>query len=288
MRRFVRLRTASVGLAVLSTVLCLTILTFFLSPNGRDEVNLERSLRPPSLGHPFGTDPFGRNVFFRVFHGARLSLGVSFLARSISLLLGLVLGAAAGYFGGRLDSLLMRLADVTFAFPALLLLIAIMAVVSPGFVSLFVALGVVGWASVARLVRAQVLAAREREYVQAAKASGAGSPGVIVRHILPQCLSPVLVIYTLGLGMTVMAEASLSFLGLGVQPPDPSWGRMISDGIGFMRTAPWLTFFPGLVLTLTVCAFNLVGDGLREALDPLSDRSRSKVAGGGDGFIGGD
>jgi len=288
LKRFVRLRTASAGLAVLTAVLCLTILTLFLSPNGRGEVNLERSLRPPSLGHPFGTDPFGRDVFYRVFQGARLSLGVSFLARSISLLLGLVLGAAAGYFGGRLDSLLMRLADVTFAFPALLLLIAIMAVVSPGFVSLFVALGVVGWASVARLVRAQVLAAREREYVQAAKASGAGSTGVILRHILPQCLSPVLVIYTLGLGMTVMAEASLSFLGLGVQPPDPSWGRMISDGIGFMRTAPWLTFFPGLVLTLTVCAFNMVGDGLREALDPLSDRSRSRVTGGGDGFVGRD
>jgi ABC-type dipeptide/oligopeptide/nickel transport system permease subunit len=181
---------------------------------------------------------------------------------------GLFLGALAGYFGGRLDSGLMRLADITFAYPTLLLLIAIIAVVSPGLVSLFVTLGVVGWASVARLVRAQVLSVKEREFVQAARASGAGHATLLVRHILPQCLAPVLVVYTLGLGGTIMAEASLSFLGLGVQPPAPSWGGMVSSGIAFMRTAPWLSFFPGLFLTLTVCSLNLVGDGLRDALDP--------------------
>jgi ABC-type dipeptide/oligopeptide/nickel transport system permease subunit len=140
-------------------------------------------------------------------------------------------------------------------------------------VSLFVALGIVGWASVARLVRAQVLSVKEREFVQAARASGAGHAALLVKHILPQCLAPVLVVYTLGLGGTIMAEASLSFLGLGVQPPAPSWGGMVSSGIAFMRTAPWLSFFPGLFLTLTVCSLNLVGDGLRDALDPRLARA---------------
>jgi len=162
----------------------------------------------------------------------------------------------------------MRLADITFAYPTLLLLIAIIAVVSPGIVSLFVTLGLVGWASVARLVRAQVLSVKEREFVHAARASGAGHAELLIKHILPQCLAPVLVVYTLGLGGTIMAEASLSFLGLGVQPPAPSWGGMIAGGIAFMRTAPWLSFFPGLFLTATVCSLNIVGDGLRDALDP--------------------
>jgi peptide/nickel transport system permease protein/oligopeptide transport system permease protein len=168
----------------------------------------------------------------------------------------------------------MRLADITFAFPTLLLLIAIMAVVTPGIGALSMALGAVGWASMARLVRAQVLSVRSREYVQAARAAGAGHLKLIVKYIFPQCLSPLIVVFTLGLGMTVMAESSLSFLGLGIQPPDPSWGGMIARGIPFMRTAPWLTVLPGLVLTLVVCSINLVGDGLRDALDPRGPAGR--------------
>ncbi|MBD3180406.1 MAG: ABC transporter permease subunit [Candidatus Latescibacteria bacterium] len=229
--------------------------------------DLENSLRPPSMGHPFGTDSFGRDLFSRVLAGSRVSLMVGFSARTISLLLGLVTGLAAGYYGKRTDSLIMRLADITFAFPTLLLLIAVMAVVTPGLVTLSAVLGVVGWAAIARLVRGQVLAVKEREFVEAARAAGVSDISLIIKHILPQCLSPVIVVYTLGLGMAIMAESSLSFLGLGVQPPDPSWGRMISDGIIFMRSAWWLTLFPGLVLTLTVCSLNLVGDGLRDALD---------------------
>ncbi|MGM0484879.1 MAG: ABC transporter permease, partial [Candidatus Krumholzibacteriota bacterium] len=173
----------------------------------------------------------------------------------------------AGFYGKKIDSIIMRLADITFAFPTLLLLIAVMAVVTPGLGTLSVVLGFVGWAAIARLVRGQVLAVREREYVQAARAAGASDISLITKHILPQCLSPLIVVYTLGLGMAIMAESSLSFLGLGVQPPDPSWGRMISDGIIFMRSAWWLTIFPGLALTLTVCSLNLVGDGLRDMLD---------------------
>lgn len=268
LERFIARRVALAGFVFLVVILLLTVLIGYIAPRDPADIDLDRALKPPSLDHPFGTDPFGRDLFSRVFHGARVSLTVGFLARTISLVLGLLLGVIAGYFGGKLDSVIMRLADITFAFPTLLLLIAIMAVVSPGLTSLFVTLGVVGWAAMARLVRAQVLSVKEREYVQAARSSGATHPGIIVRHILPQCISPVLVVYTMGVGMTIMAEAALSFLGLGVQPPSPSWGRMISGGIAFMRTAPWLTIFPGLVLTVTVCAFNLIGDGMRDALDP--------------------
>ncbi|MBN1165364.1 MAG: ABC transporter permease [Candidatus Krumholzibacteriota bacterium] len=265
---FFRRIPALAGLSILALVIILSLLSPLLSTAPPEEIDLDRSLQPPSREHPFGTDPFGRDVLSRVMAGGRVSLGVGFMARTISLLIGLLLGTLAGYVGGRVDSVIMRLADITFAFPTLLLLIAIMAVVSPGVVSLFVALGVVGWAALARLVRAQVMAVRERDYVRAARASGAGHLKLITRYILPQCLSPLVVVYTLGLGMTIMAEASISFLGLGVRPPAPSWGAMISGGIAFMRTAPWLTLFPGLVLTVTVCSLNLVGDGLRDALDP--------------------
>ncbi len=269
-RRFTRRRSAFTGLVILLLVLLGSLFADRLTPYEPDEIDLETALRPPSAEHPFGTDAFGRDVLTRTLHGGRVSLGVGFTARTISLLLGLLLGTIAGFFGGRADSLVMRAADITFAFPTLLLLIAIMAVVTPGMLSLFVALGVVGWAAMARLVRAQVISVKEREYVQAARAAGAGTVVLVLRHILPQCLAPVFVVYTLGLGMTIMAESSLSFLGLGVQPPDPSWGSMISQGVAFMRRAPWLTIFPGLVLTLTICSVNLLGDGLRDLLDPKS------------------
>jgi len=278
-RRLSRMRVASAGFVIFGIILVAALSAGYISPAPPDRINLDAALERPSIHHPFGTDPFGRDVLARIVHGSRISLGVGFLARTISLLIGLFLGSLAGYFGGRLDSVLMRLADITFAYPTLLLLIAIVAVVSPGMVSLFVTLGVVGWASVARLVRAQVLSVKDREFVQAARASGAGHSVILLRHILPQCLAPVLVVYTLGLGMTIMAESSLSFLGLGVQPPAPSWGGMISSGIAFMRTAPWLTFFPGLFLTLTVCSLNFIGDCLRDALNPRLAPVLAKPAG---------
>ncbi len=268
LRRFLGKRLALAGLVFILLVNAAVLAMVFSPPAERDGIDLDNSLRPPSLGHPFGTDPFGRDVLSRTVRGSSTSLGVGFIARTFSLVIGLVLGVAAGYFGGRLDSFVMRLADITFAFPTLLLLIAIMAVVDPGLPSLVLALGIVGWAAIARLVRAQVLIYREREFVQAAKAAGAGHKTIIFKHILPQCISPVIVVYSLGLGMTVMAESSLSFLGLGIQPPAPSLGKMISSGIVFMRTAPWLTLFPGLALTLMVCSLNLVGDGVRDSLDP--------------------
>lgn len=266
--RFLSNRAAAAGLLVLAVIVLATILPVLVTRFDPVEMDLSASLQGPSAGHPFGTDAFGRDILSRVLHGGRVSLGVGLAARSISLILGLLAGTIAGYRGGKPGDLIMRLADITFAFPTLLLLIAIMAVVTPGVGALSVALGAVGWAAMARLVRAQVLSVRERDYVQAARAAGAGHLKIIVRYILPQCISPLVVVFTLGLGMTIMAEASLSFLGLGIQPPDPSWGGMISRGIPFMRTAPWLTILPGLVLTIVICSINLVGDGLRDALDP--------------------
>ncbi len=266
--RFLSNRAAAAGLLVLTVIVIATILPGLVTRFDPLEMELSASLQPPSAHHLFGTDAFGRDILSRVLHGGRVSLGVGLAARTISLILGLLAGTVAGYFGGKLGNLIMRLADITFAFPTLLLLIAIMAVVTPGVGALSVALGAVGWAAMARLVRAQVLSVRERDYVQAARAAGAGHIKLIARYILPQCLSPLVVVFTLGLGMTIMAESSLSFLGLGIQPPDPSWGGMISRGIPFMRTAPWLTILPGLVLTLVICSINLVGDGLRDALDP--------------------
>jgi len=266
--RFLSNRSAAAGLLVLAVIVTLIVLPGIVTRYDPVGMDLSVSLRSPSAEHPFGTDAFGRDVLSRVLFGGRVSLGVGLTARSLSLILGLLAGTIAGYSGGKTDGLIMRLADITFAFPTLLLLIAIMAVVTPGAPALSVALGAVGWAAMARLVRAQVLSVKERDYVQAARAAGAGHLKLIAKYILPQCLTPLVVVFTLGLGMTIMAESSLSFLGLGIQPPDPSWGGMISRGIPFMRTAPWLTILPGLVLTLVICSINLVGDGLRDALDP--------------------
>ncbi len=279
-------KAAWAGLAVLLIILTAVALAGPISRADPLEIDLESALSPPSLEHPFGTDAFGRDVLARVLSGGRVSLVIGFTARTISLLLGLVAGTLAGYRGGKTDSVIMRLADITFAFPTLLLLIAIMAVLDPGIAALCAALGFVGWAAMARLVRSQVISLRDRDYVQAARAAGAGEMKIVFRYILPQCLSPLIVVFTIGLGMTVMAESSLSFLGLGVRPPEPSWGGMISKGIPFMRTAPWLTMIPGLVLTLTVCSLNLVGDGLRDALDPRSSVGSGAITVGGEGVRG--
>ena len=266
--RFSRNRIAFSGLIVLTIIVTGGLLADIIAPADKGRIDLEHSLEAPSLKHPFGTDSFGRDLFSRVTHGSRVSLTVGFVARTISIIIGLVMGLISGFYGGKIDSVIMRLADITFAFPTLLLLVAIMAVVAPGISTLIAVLGVVGWAAIARLVRAQVMTIRKRQYVQAAESSGIGTFSLVFRHILPQCISPVIVVYTMGLGMTIMAESSLSFLGLGVQPPSPSWGRMISDGIIFMRSAWWLTIFPGIILSLTVSSLNLVGDGFRDAFDP--------------------
>ena len=233
-------------------------------------IDLVSSLQPPSFQHWFGTDIQGRDVWARLVYGARVSLSVGIGAQGISLTLGVILGLLAGYYGRWVDEVVMRLADVTLAFPTLLLLIALVAALQPSLTVVFVTIGVVGWAGMARLVRGQVLVVRELEFVQAERALGAPDLRILAMHILPSVVAPVVIAATLGVAGAIMAESSLSFLGLGVQPPTPSWGSMIADGRDLyqLRHAPWTSVFPGLAIGAAVLGFNLLGDALRDAIDP--------------------
>ncbi len=236
-------------------------------PNSIDLINL---LEPPSFAHWLGTDVQGRDVWSRLVYGARVSLMVGVISQTIALSIGVTLGLLAGFYGRWVDEVVMRLADVTLAFPTLLLLIAMAAALQPSLGVVFVTIGVVGWAGMARLVRGQVLVVRNLEYVQAARALGGTGRRIMLRHILPNVAGPVVIAATLGVAGAIMAEAALSFLGLGVQPPTPSWGSMIADGrdLDQLRNAPWTSVAPGLAIGFAVLGFNLLGDALRDALDP--------------------
>ena len=233
-------------------------------------IDLSNAVRPPSAVHWFGTDIQGRDVWARLVYGARVSLAAGIISQGIALALGIVLGLVAGYYGKWIDEVIMRLADVTLAFPTLLLLIAMVAALQPSMLVVFATIGVVGWAGMARLVRGQVLVVRQLEYVQAIRSLGGGDARILLRHILPSVIAPVVIAATLGVAGAIMAEAALSFLGLGVQPPTPSWGAMIADGrdLNQLRNAPWTSLFPGLAIGAAVLGFNLLGDALRDALDP--------------------
>lgn len=261
-------RSGAVGTVLVVIVVAGALLAPVWSPYDPYRIDMDVALEPPGLAHPLGTDPFGRDVATRVLYGARFSLEVSVLSRLIAIALGTALGLIAGYFGGRAESTIMRLADVTLAYPGLLLLIAVMAAVGPSKVALFIALGFVGWAGVARLVRAQVLSLKEREFILAVRSLGARDARVVVRHLLPNVMTQLIVVFSMGLGTAIMAESSLSFLGLGAQPPAASWGSMISAGLDYLRVAPWLCVVPGVVITMTILGFNLMGDALRDVLDP--------------------
>jgi len=265
--RLARDRSAIVGLSIVTMLTLAALAAPWLAPADPVRGSLSESLQAPSLAFWFGTDVQGRDILTRVLFGARLSLAVGLVSQSVASLLGLVLGLLAGYYGRWLDAVLMRLADVTLAFPSLLLLIAIAAAVTPSLPVVFVVIGVVGWAGMARLVRGQVLALRGLDYVQAARALGARDARILSRHLLPGVLAPVTVAATLGVGGAIMAEAALSFVGLGAQPPTPSWGAMVADGRDLLRVAPWVSLVPGLAIGLTVLGMNLLGDGLRDALE---------------------
>jgi peptide/nickel transport system permease protein len=259
---------ALAGAAVIALLVVAGVAGPWIAPYDPIAQDLAQSLQGPSAAHWFGTDSFGRDILSRVLYGARVSLLVGVASQAIAFALGLFLGVVSGYYGGRVDNLVMRLADVTLAFPTLLLLIAITAAFQPSLVVVFVAIGVVGWAGLARLVRSQALVVRELDFVQAARALGLADGRLLARHVLPNCLAPAIVAVTLGMAGAILLEAALSFIGLGAQPPTPSWGSMISDGRDFLRTAPWISVFPGLAIGLVVLGFNLFGDGLRDAMDP--------------------
>jgi ABC-type dipeptide/oligopeptide/nickel transport system permease subunit len=233
-------------------------------------IDLVHQFQPPSFAHFMGTDVQGRDVWARVLFGARISLTVGVVSQLIALALGVTLGLIAGYYGRWVDELIMRLADITLAFPTLLLLIAMAAALQPSLSTVYITIGVVGWAAMARLIRGQVLVTRQLEFVHAARALGATDRRILALHLLPNVIAPVVIAATLGIAGAIMAEAALSFLGLGVQPPTPSWGSMISDARDLMqlRSAPWTSVFPGLAIGAAVLGFNLLGDSLRDALDP--------------------
>lgn len=256
------------GLMIVGLMSVAALLAPLIAPYDPTALNVDHILQGPSAAHLFGTDALGRDVFSRMLYGARVSLWVGFVAVGISVAIGLALGLAAGYFGGIVDEAIMRGVDVMLCFPSFFLILAVIAFLEPSLTNIMVVIGATSWMGVARLVRAETLTLRRRDFVLAAKVAGAGSPRIIAVHILPNAIAPVLVSATLGVAGAILVESSLSFLGLGVQPPMPSWGNMLMEGKDVLTFAPWLSFFPGLAILITVLGYNLLGEALRDLFDP--------------------
>lgn len=272
--RLARRRTALFGLVVVVAVVLVALFAPWLSPFDPLEQEITQRLRAPGWQdasgrvHLLGTDHLGRDILARVIHGSRIALVVGFAAVAISGVLGMTIGLVSGYFGGGIDDLFMRLADIQLAFPFILLAIAVIGVLGPSLQNIIVVIGVSSWVIYARVVRGEVLSLREREFVQAAVALGSRDWRILLRHVLPNAFTPWLVVATLDMARVIVVESALSFLGLGVQPPTPTWGGMLADGRVYLSTAWWLATFPGLAILLTVLGINLLGDGLRDTLDP--------------------
>ncbi len=266
--RLWRNRLAISGLALVLGLCAVALLAHWLAPYDPDFIDLKQVLMPPSPAHLLGTDTLGRDVLSRIIFGARVSLLVGFVAVGIATLIGVLVGALAGYYGGALDQILMRLVDLMLCFPTIFLILAVIAVLGPSIWNIMAVIGLTSWMGVARLVRAEFLSLREREFVVAARALGASDARLIWRHLLPNALTPVMVSATLGVAGAILVESSLSFLGLGVQPPTPSWGNMLTMGKDNIEIAWWLSVFPGLAILVTVMSYNLLGEGIREAIDP--------------------
>lgn len=259
---------AMIGLAVLILIILAAVFAPVIAPHDPVLQDSQAIRKAPSMHHWFGTDTFGRDVFSRVLYGGRNSLPVGLIAVGIAALFGVTAGLTAGYYGGWVDSLIMRLVDIMLAFPGILLAMALVAILGTSFVNLMMAVGIAAIPEYTRVVRGQVLSTRETEYVTAARVAGAKNSALMLKHILPNVLPPIIVLATLGIAGAIILGSTLSFLGLGIQPPTAEWGNMMSDGRTMMRHFWWVSFFPGLAIMLTVLAINLVGDGLRDALDP--------------------
>ena len=270
--RLLRRRFATAGAAVVLFLLVLAILAPLVTPFSPTEINAREVLDPPSWKHWFGTDDLGRYVLSRVIYGARISLLVGFVAAGIAVLIGSVLGLVAGYYGGWVDAILMRIVDIMFCFPTFFLILAVITFLRPSIWYIMIIIGLTGWMGVARLVRAETLSIREMDYVTAARCIGCSDRRIIFRHILPNAISPALVAASLGVAGAILTESALSFLGIGVQPPTPSWGNILTSGKDYIEFAWWLSLFPGLAILITVLAYNLLGEGIRDALDPRIKR----------------
>ena len=261
-------RLSAVSVVALALIVVAALVGPTVWPYEPNEIDLDSALAPPSATHPFGADNHGRDVLARTLAGARVSLGIGIAATVLSLLIGTAIGTLGGFFGRPLDSISVGLSDVTLAFPSLLLAIAISVIIPPGLISVFIALSAVGWPTFARLSRGVALTIRQTEYFSAAVATGCSDGRLLLRHVLPNCLPLLIVAASLRLGGFMLGEAALSFLGLGAPPPTATWGSMISHGRGFLHTAPWITIFPGMAIAFTIVAMNVLGDALRDYLDP--------------------
>lgn len=266
--RLRRNKLAMFGLVFLVVIIMLCLLAPWLTPYGYEQQDLRLGATPPSAAHWLGTDGFGRDMLTRILYGGRVSLMVGFIATAVALVIGVTYGAIAGYAGGRVDALMMRLVDILYALPFMIFIILLMVVFGRNLFLLFLAIGAVEWLTMARIVRGQIQSLRQQEFVEAAISLGLGPTAIVFRHLIPNALGPVIVYTTLTIPNVMLLEAFLSFLGLGIQPPASSWGLLISAGVETMEEFPWQLIFPGLALTLTLFALNFLGDGLRDALDP--------------------
>ena len=271
-KRFRTNRLAVIGCLAVIFLFIIALLAPHLTPYHPDAIDAYRVLLPPSASHWFGTDELGRDVLTRVIFGAQISLLVGFVAAGIAVLIGTLIGLLSGYYGGWLDSLLMRFVDIMLCFPTIFLILAVIAILEPSIWYIMIIIGLTGWMGLARLVRAETLSIRERDYILAARAIGASDLRIMARHILPNVMAPILVSATLGVGGAILIESALSFLGIGVQPPTPSWGNILTAGKEYIEFAWWLSLFPGFAILLTVLAYNLLGEGIRDALDPRLQR----------------
>ncbi|MBP3872291.1 MAG: ABC transporter permease [Lachnospiraceae bacterium] len=273
MKRMVRENKLAVFSAVVILLFIIAaVLAPVISPYGLSEMDLRNRLSPPGAGHLFGTDEAGRDILTRLLYGSRVSLLTGVVPTILSMLLGAVLGVVSGFYGRWIDAVIMRIADITLAFPSMLLAMVIMYILGDGLINVFLTLALVNWASVARIVRSQTLQLKETEYVEAARVIGVPKRKIVFRHLLPNCLPTLIVLFTLNVPSAILTESSLSFLGLGIQPPDASWGLMVNSGRQFLYNAPWLSLVPGIAIMVIVLAFNFLGDGLRDVLDPYQKK----------------
>jgi len=267
-KKIIRNRLALFGLIIVMTLFAIAVFAPLISPYNYKNIDVQNILMPPSSTHFFGTDDLGRDVYSRMIWGARISLAVGFVSVGISTLIGITLGAIAGYYGKYADMIIMRFVDIMLCIPGFFLILAVIAFLGSNIFNIMIIIGLTSWMGVARLVRAEFLSLKEREFVLGAKASGASDFRIIFIHILPNALSPVFISAVLGVAAAVLLESSLSFLGLGIQPPTPSWGNILTEGKSNIEIAWWLSVFPGLAILITVLGYNLLGEGLRDALDP--------------------
>ncbi|MFM1654775.1 nickel transporter permease [Brevibacillus sp. B_LB10_24] len=266
--RFKKNKRAMIGLWMVALFVIVAIFAPWIAPYDPIQQNMDQMLDKPSWSHPFGADEFGRDIFSRVIYGAQISLMVGLVGVFISLIIGVTLGTIAGYFGGLFDSLIMRVMDVFLAFPSFLLALAIVSVLGPGMMNVVIAIGLFSVPTFARIARGSVLSIRNKEYIEATRAMGGSNTRIIMKHIIPNSVAPIIVLSTLRIASAILTAAGLSFLGMGAQPPTPEWGAMLSAGREYLRMAPHVSTIPGLAIMFMVLAFNMLGDGLRDALDP--------------------